>query len=106
MQTRGAQDHREQLKRLLDRVTGDPNREARWLNTLSFLEFVGARKIAAFMGGRYPDLQVLEHWADETRHALVLRQTASLVESSGTGCLSLLGLRSPRAARPATLAQA
>ena len=59
-------------KLLLDFLTqlvGQPHWHARWLNTLSFLEYIGARKIIKSQEASSLDLMILEHIAEETRHA-------------------------------------
>lgn len=65
---------REQLKQLLDTITDDRTTEARWLNTLSLLEYIGARKIGKAMCQEHPPAIVLDHWADETRHAYAFKR--------------------------------
>lgn len=84
---------RDRVNRILTVITADAVLEANWLNTLSQLELVGARKIAAYIGNRNPATAVLEHWADETRHALCLRQQAELLGGHAGGYLSLVGAR-------------
>jgi hypothetical protein len=68
---------RERLHDVLTRIAEDPEREARWLNTLSLLEFTGARKISRTVADRHPTLEILEHLADETRHALAFKRLAT-----------------------------
>lgn len=53
--------------------------EARWLNTLSLLEHTGARKICKTVGFDHPGIDILGHFADETRHALMLRRLSFAV---------------------------
>jgi rubrerythrin len=75
---------RDRLKKLLDTITDDTNAEARWLNTLSLLEYIGARKIGRTMCREHPSAVVLDHWADETRHAYAFKQLCEMV--SGGEC--------------------
>lgn len=56
--------------------------EARWLNTLSLLEHTGARKICKTVGLDHPSLEILEHFADETRHALSFRRLSLSLSDS------------------------
>lgn len=70
---------RERLKVFFSRITESPALEARWLNTVSLLEFTGARKISRTVADRHPALDVLEHIADETRHALAFKRLAVAV---------------------------
>ena len=67
------------LKQVLARISETPEREARWLNTVSLLEFTGARKIGRTVADRHPSLEVLQHLADETRHALAFKRLAIAV---------------------------
>jgi hypothetical protein len=73
---------RERIQTLLKQISAEPSLEARWLNTLSLLEFVGARKISRTVADRHPSLEVLWHLADETRHALAFKRLAC--EVAGT----------------------
>lgn len=66
-------DTRDALKKVLNSIAEDPELEARWLNTLSLLEFIGARKIGKTMCQTHPSATVLDHWADETRHAYAFK---------------------------------
>lgn len=67
---------RERLRQVLENIAVNSEIEARWLNTVSLLEFVGARKISRTVADRHPSLEVLEHLADETRHALAFKRLA------------------------------
>jgi hypothetical protein len=66
------------LRKFLKATAQDPAMHARLLNTLSFLEHIGSRKImeslalceASATGGR------LKHLAEETRHAWFFKRTA------------------------------
>ena len=49
------------LKQVLARISETPEVEARWLNTVSLLEFTGARKIGRTVADRHPSLEVLQH---------------------------------------------
>lgn len=81
--------HREKLKDVLAKVVQDPATEARWLNTLSLLEYVGARKIGRTMCRTHPSAEVLDHWADETRHAYAFKRLCERV--GGGSCDGYLG---------------
>ena len=61
------------MKEVLQKIVQDPQIEAQWLNTLSLLEFIGARKIGKTVAQKHPSLEVLRHHADETRHAFVFK---------------------------------
>lgn len=70
---------RERIKRALRTITDDERTEARWLNTLSYLEFVGARKISRTVAASHPGTTVLGHLADEARHAAVFSDLAQRI---------------------------
>lgn len=57
----------ERVDAVLERCIARPAVHVAWLNTLSLLEFTGARKIARSF--RRPDPTVLKHLAEESRHA-------------------------------------
>lgn len=70
---------RERIKLLLEEITADRQLESRWLNTLSLMEFIGARKISRTVADSHPSTDVLDHLADETRHALAFKELANCV---------------------------
>lgn len=58
------------MKKVLEKIVQDKKTEGRWLNTLSLLEFIGSRKISKTVASLgHPSIDVLQHWADEARHA-------------------------------------
>lgn len=61
------------MKPLLEKITADVELEARWLNTISLLEFVGSRKISRTVAAHHPNPEILSHYADEVRHARVFK---------------------------------
>lgn len=67
---------RERLLNVLKQISTHPETESRWLNTVSLMEFIGARKISRTVADRHPSLAVLQHLADETRHALAFKRLA------------------------------
>ncbi|MFW5967734.1 MAG: hypothetical protein ACOCV2_09465 [Persicimonas sp.] len=75
---------RERFKEILETICADPATEARWLNTLSLLEYIGARKIGKTMCQEHPSAVVLDHWADETRHAYAFKRLCE--EVAGGPC--------------------
>ena len=72
------------MKRLLKKITSDPDCEARWLNTISLLEHIGARKISKTVAQTHPTLSILEHYADETRHAYAFKRLSLQLAEKGT----------------------
>jgi hypothetical protein len=69
----------ELLKPLLNSIIVSDRLHAKWLNTLSYLENCGARKIAACEHPTLVKEEMLKHAAEEFRHAHHLkRQTAKV----------------------------
>jgi hypothetical protein len=64
----------EAFKEVLEIIIGDNELHAKWLNTLSFLENCGARKIAACEHPTLVKEEMLKHAAEEFRHAFYLKQ--------------------------------
>ncbi|MBD3749495.1 MAG: hypothetical protein IE931_08365 [Sphingobacteriales bacterium] len=63
-----------ELKDILEQIVADPNQHAKWLNTLSFMENSGARKISASEDKEKVNLIILKHAAEEHRHAYYLKK--------------------------------
>ncbi|MCS3528998.1 hypothetical protein [Chryseobacterium sp. JUb7] len=59
---------------LLEKIVQTNEAHARWLNTLSFMENAGARKISACEHPFKVDLIQLKHAAEEHRHAYYLKK--------------------------------
>ncbi|MDH6253769.1 rubrerythrin [Chryseobacterium sp. H1D6B] len=59
---------------LLEKITKDNKIHAKWLNTLSFMENAGARKISACEHSTNVSLIQLKHAAEEHRHAYYLKK--------------------------------
>ncbi|AGC41495.1 hypothetical protein MYSTI_00136 [Myxococcus stipitatus DSM 14675] len=70
---------RDRIQAVLRRLAQAPELEARWLHTLSLMEFIGARKISRTVADRHPSLAVLEHLTDETRHAFAFKRLSAEV---------------------------
>ncbi len=62
------------MKNLLETIIANPVLHARWLNTLSYLENCGARKIAACEHPTLVKEGMLKHAAEEFRHAHYLKK--------------------------------
>jgi hypothetical protein len=67
---------REKLKTFFARVTKEPETHARFLNTLSFLEYVGSRKIMKSQPESRVTADLLAHIAEEVRHAQLFKRMA------------------------------
>ena len=63
-----------ELEELLEQVVSDDQVHARFLNTLSLQENIGARKISASEQPETSTYMVLKHAAEEHRHAFYLKK--------------------------------
>lgn len=66
---------------LLERMVQDNETHAKWLNTLSFMENAGARKISACEHPTKVSLIQLKHAAEEHRHAYYLKKQIGKLDS-------------------------
>lgn len=57
-------------------IVADPHLHARWLNTFSYLEYVGFRKIVKSQRAEALTSEILTHALEEGRHALGLKKLA------------------------------
>jgi hypothetical protein len=64
---------------LLDTIISQPSIHAKWLNTLSFMENAGARKISASEDKQNVNMIILKHAAEEHRHAYYLKKQLAKV---------------------------
>lgn len=62
---------------LIQRILQQDHLHARWLNTLSYLENAGARKISACEDNTLVEIIQLKHAAEEHRHAYILKKQIS-----------------------------
>lgn len=62
------------LPHILTRIVADNGLHARWLNTLSYMENAGAKKISASEHKEKVTLLILKHAAEEHRHAFYLKK--------------------------------
>lgn len=63
-----------ELKSVLENIVSDTETHARWLNTLSYMENAGAKKISASEHKEQVNLIILKHAAEEHRHAYYLKK--------------------------------
>ncbi|WP_027379332.1 hypothetical protein [Chryseobacterium daeguense] len=66
---------------LLEKIVQHNETHAKWLNTLSFMENAGARKISACEHPTKVDLIQLKHAAEEHRHAYYLKKQILKISS-------------------------
>jgi hypothetical protein len=64
------------LEDLVARIVADTDLHARWLNTFSYLEYVGFRKIVKSQRAELLTAAILGHACEEGRHALGLKKLA------------------------------
>ena len=79
----------EPIKKLLTRVVASHETHAKWLNTLSYLENCGARKIAACEHPTLVKEEMLKHAAEEFRHAHHLKRQIQKVSPKPMDTYSL-----------------
>ena len=66
----------------LERIVREPAIHARFLNTLSRLEYVGARKLMKSQDSADLNKDTLQHLVEETRHAWMLKKLACRLDPS------------------------
>jgi len=78
-----------QIEQLLTTIIDSNELHAKWLNTLSFLENCGARKIAACEHPTLVKEEMLKHAAEEFRHAHHLKRQIERIWSNPMDTYSL-----------------
>ncbi|MBC7567490.1 MAG: hypothetical protein H7223_11065 [Pedobacter sp.] len=68
------------LKSILETIVNDNVLHSKWLNTLSFMENAGAKKISASEHKEDVNLIILKHAAEEHRHAYYLKKQLEKLE--------------------------
>src|SRR5208282_2669232 len=71
------------LEGLISQIVADPALHARWLNTFSYLEYVGFRKIVKSQRAEVLTAAILGHACEEGRHALGLKKLAIKLGGAG-----------------------
>lgn len=69
-----------QLQAILENIVNDNLLHAKWLNTLSYMENAGAKKISASEHKEQVNLIILKHAAEEHRHAYYLKKQLDKLE--------------------------
>lgn len=64
------------INRTLKKIIHSPSTHARWLNSLSYLEYRGFRKIARSQPTERMSFELLMHTAEEIRHSLFFKKQA------------------------------
>ncbi|HTN00165.1 MAG TPA: hypothetical protein VL088_15520 [Pedobacter sp.] len=70
------------LNTLLSSIVKDHTLHSKWLNTLSFMENAGARKISAAEHKEEVTLLILKHAAEEHRHAYYLKKQLAKLDDT------------------------
>lgn len=68
------------LASILEAISKSGLLRARFLNTLSYMEHIGATKIARSQSGPAADFMTLKHAAEEARHAFYLKKLSRKVD--------------------------
>lgn len=71
-----------QIQRILENIVSDNLLHAKWLNTLSYMENAGAKKISASEHKEQVNLIILKHAAEEHRHAYYLKKQLDKLEGN------------------------
>ena len=64
------------LLRILEKVISEPKLHSRFLNTLSYLEYIGSRKMLKSLPAPILNKTFLSHINEEVRHSLFLKSLA------------------------------
>jgi len=67
------------LENLFQQIAAEPSRHARFLNTISMLEYIGARKIMKSQRAEEFDMELLTHVSEETKHAWLVKRLAQQI---------------------------
>ncbi len=81
-------DNAARTRQVLDRIVIDPRLHARFVNTLSRLEYVGVRKILKSRRSERIGIDGLQHILDEAVHALRLKKAAVALAGGGAGVVT------------------
>ena len=73
------------LLNILEKVSSDDSLHARFLNTLSYLEYIGSRKMLKSLPSSIFDKVLLDHVNEETRHSLILKSFAEKLAKKSMG---------------------
>ncbi|RHX93613.1 hypothetical protein DLM76_16325 [Leptospira yasudae] len=69
----------EAIRTFLQKIIQDSKQHSRWLNTISFLEHMGSRKILATQSGIGMGEMILRHASEEARHAHFFKRMSERV---------------------------
>lgn len=77
------------LEPLFREIAQDKTRHARFLNTISMLEYIGARKIMKSQQSDEMDMELLTHVSEETKHAWLVKRLAQKLDKAHTQSYAL-----------------
>lgn len=87
------------MTEIVQRLVQDDGLHAKWLNTLSFMENAGARKISACEHPDQVNLIQLKHAAEEHRHAYYLKKQIAKIGTGGCNTYTNAELLAAKATR-------
>lgn len=70
-----------EIQDFLEKIISCSKLHSLWLNTLSFLEYIGTRKMAKALPQEIFDETLLDHLSEEARHSLYFKKLANRVSS-------------------------
>ncbi len=73
-------EHIRRLEILIEEIIKKPTLHIKWLNTLSYLEHMGAKKIHKANLGLYINEKILSHACEEARHAYFYKKSIRKIE--------------------------
>jgi len=73
------------LLSLLEKISSEDSLHARFLNTLSYLEYIGCRKMLKSLPSPILDKNLLDHINEESRHSLILKALAEKLAKKTMG---------------------
>ena len=73
-----------EIEKALDFIIDHHDLHMRWLNTLSYLEHIGSRKILKTQSSEYTDQNTLRHAAEEARHAYIFKKMTEKLKNGSS----------------------
>lgn len=87
------------MQDILNKIVSDNRIHAKWLNSLSFMENMGARKISASESTELVGIIQLKHAAEEHRHAYYLKRQIAKLQADSCAHYTFGELVAPMATR-------
>ncbi|TDL99901.1 MAG: hypothetical protein C4K58_01235 [Flavobacteriaceae bacterium] len=70
------------METLIDKIVANPKLHSKWLNSLSMMENVGAKKIKNCEDPVFVSEMILKHASEEARHAYFLKKQIVKIEEN------------------------